>query len=311
MRVIPFFASLLAFAIATAQTPVPSNAKVEVIASGYQFVEGPVWSDSTGLLFSDIPGNTIYQWKAGSGARIYVKPSSNANGLAFDTQGRLIMAQTGLRRVARREPDNAQTPLAALFNGKKLNSPNDLALKSDGAIFFTDPPFNIPAGEKAELTYSGIYRISPSGNLQLLDSSLALPNGICFTPDERRLFVNNSRERVIYVWDVFHDSLLTNKRRFAFISPTGYADGMKVDTNGYLYCTGPLGVWIFAPTGQLVDTILVPGQTSNCTWGDSERKTLYITSGTSVYRVRLGPTGMDGEMQNHLSDENHLTGLHE
>jgi gluconolactonase len=285
--------AIFAVSVALAQSPVPSSAMLETVASGFQFVEGPVWSDSIGLLFSDLSGNTVYQWRSGSTASAYLKPSSNSNGLTFDAQGRLILAQTGLRRVARRALNGTQTSLASLFNGKKLNSPNDLVVKSDGSIFFTDPPFNIPTGEKAELSFSGVFRINPAGNLQLLDSSLALPNGICFSPDETKLYVDNSSERVIYVWDVIHDSTLANKRRFASISPSGYADGMKVDASGNLFCAGPLGIWVFAPNGQVLDTILVPGQTSNCNWGDADRKTLYITSGTSVYRIRLATTGIE------------------
>lgn len=281
---------LLLVSCASAQSPVPVDATLERIATGFQFVEGPLWKDGIGLLFSDIPGNTVYRWTPETGATVFLTPSANSNGLTLDREGRLVLAQTGLRRVARLEANNAQTSLAATYTGKKLNSPNDLVVKSDGAIFFTDPPFNIPPNERAELTFSGIYRISPSGTLQLLDSSLNLPNGICFSPDEKRLYVNNSAERVIYVWDVTNDSLIANKRRFASMAPAGNADGMKVDSAGNLFCTGPLGVWVFAPDGTVLDTILVPGQTSNCNWGDADRKSLYITAGNSVYRIRLAAT---------------------
>lgn len=283
-----FFASMASFAVA--QSPVPPNAKLETIASGFQFVEGPAWKDGVGLLFSDIPANTVYRWTPDSGARVYLRPSSNSNGLTFDLQGRLLLAQTGTRRVARLEPNGTQTPLASTYLGKKLNSPNDLVVKSDGSIFFTDPPFNIPAGQTQELSFSGIFRISPSGNLQLLDSSLALPNGICFSPDESKLYVNNSSERVIYAWDVVNDSTIANKRRIASMNPVGYADGMKVDSAGNIFSAGPLGVWVFAPNGATLDTILVPVQTANCNWGDADRKTLYITASTAVYRIRLATT---------------------
>jgi gluconolactonase len=275
---------------AAAQSPVPEGVAVERIATGFQFVEGPLWKDGVGLLFSDIPASTVYRWTPDSGARVYLKPSFNSNGLTLDLQGRLLLTETGTRRIARLEDDGTQTPLASTYDGKKLNSPNDLVVKSTGGIFFTDPPFNIPAGEKAELTFSGIYRISPSGNLQLLDSTLNLPNGICFSPDESKLYVNNSSQRIIYVWGVVNDSTIANKRAFASISPTGYADGMKVDAAGNVFCSGPLGVWVFAPDGTVLDTILVPGQTTNCNWGDADRKTLYITSGNSVYRIRLTAT---------------------
>jgi sugar lactone lactonase YvrE len=270
-------------------------AQVENIAGGFSFVEGPVWKDGLGLLFSDIPANRVYLWSPDSGVSTYLNPSGNSNGLTFDSQGRLLLAQTGLRRIALLEPDGTQISLADTFNGKKLNSPNDLAVKSDGSIFFTDPPFNIPAGQQQELSFSGIYRISPYGELQLLDSTLNLPNGICFSPDETKLYVNNSQARIIYVWDVIDDSTIANKREFARINPNGYADGMKVDMNGNLFCTAPLGVWVFSPEGIVLDTILVPGQTSNCNWGDEDKRTLYITAGNNVYRYRLPATGVENE----------------
>lgn len=275
-----------------AQSPFPPGAKADTVANGFQFVEGPVWSDSLGLLFSDIPGNTVYQWKPGSDTTAFLRPSGNSNGLTFDLRGRLLLAQTGLRRVARLEGNGTQTPLAVLYNGKKLNSPNDLAVKSDGSIFFTDPPFNIPAGQQQELSFSGIFRISPSGSLQVLDSSLNQPNGICFSGDESKLYVNNSGPRVIYVWDVVNDSTIANKRVFATIDPSGYADGMKLDLDGDLICSGPLGVWVFSPQGTVLDTIPIPQQTANCAWGDADRRTLYITAGHTVYKVRATTTGV-------------------
>lgn len=281
--------------VAGAQSPIPQDATVEKIADGFQFVEGPVWKEGLGLLFSDIPANKVYQWSPGAGVTVYRNPSGNSNGLTLDVQGRLVMTQTGYRRVVRLDSAGVETILAATYLGKKLNSPNDVIVKSDGSVFFTDPPFNIPGGQKAELTFSGIYRISPYGTLQLLDASLNEPNGICFSPDEKRLYVNNSSERVIYVWDVINDSTIANKRRFASMNPPGYADGMKVDSDGNLFSAGPLGVWIFSPTGVVLDTILVPGQTSNCGWGGASRKTLYITSGGAVYRIRTTTTGVEDQ----------------
>jgi len=291
-----YFLLSLTFTAAFPQSPVPDDAVLELIAGGFQFVECPVWNDTIGLLFSDMNGNRVYNWNEEDGISVYMNPSFNSNGLAYDKEGHLILAQTGLRRVALLEKNGSQTSLADTFNNKKLNSPNDLAVKSDGAIFFTDPPFNIPSGQQKELTFSGIFRISPSGELQLLDSTLNLPNGICFSPDETKLYVNNSQARIIYVWDLVDDSLIADKREFARINPPGYADGMKVDPDGNLFCTGPLGVWIFSPEGELLDTIRVPGSTTNCNWGDEDRKTLYITAGNSVYRIRLGPaTDIRGE----------------
>ena len=286
-------AVMFAIMSASSQSPVPQGAVVEKIASGFLFVEGPVWRDSVGLLFSDLSGNKVYRWTQATGAVVYISPSSNANGLTYDLRGRLLLAQSGLRRVARRDSSGNMVSLAALFGGKKLNSPNDIAVKSDGAIFFTDPPFNVPAGQQRELTFSGIYRISPSGALQLLDSTLNEPNGICFSPDESKLYVDNSSQRIIYVWDIVHDSLIVNKRVFSSVGTRGYADGMKMDAAGNLFCAGDLGIWVFGPDGTVLDTILVPGQTTNCNWGDADRKTLYITSGNSVYRIRIAVTGVE------------------
>lgn len=269
------------------QSPVPENAQLELIADGFVFVEGPVWNDTLGLLFSDLSGNRIYNWTEEDSISIFLNPSANSNGLTYDLEGNLIAAQTGLRRVARRESDGSFTSLADTFNNKKLNSPNDLAVKSDGSIFFTDPDFNIPPGQQQELSFKGIFRISPFGELYLLDSTLNLPNGICFSPDETKLYVNNSQVRIIYVWDVIDDSTISNKKEFARINPLGYADGMKVNTSGNLYCAGPKGVWVFSPDGTLLDTILVPINPSNCNWGEEDRNTLFITAGTSVFRIRL------------------------
>ena len=270
-----------------AQSPVPKGAELELIADGFQFVEGPVWNDSLGLLFSDMPANKIYRWTPEDSISIFLDPSGNSNGLTYDLMQSLILTQTGLRRVARLVSNGSQTSLTHSFDGKKFNSPNDIVVKSDGSIFFTDPPFNIPQGQKQELSFAGIYRISPTGSLMLLDSSLTLPNGICFSPDESMLYVNDSQARIIYVWDVVGDSTIVNKRKFASITPVGYADGMKVDLSGNLYCAGPLGVWIFASNGTVLDTIMVPGHTTNINWGGKDGKTLYITAGNSVYRINF------------------------
>lgn len=281
--VVQLFAAMLVLA----QSPVPPDAKLERIATGFQFVEGPVWSDELGLLFSDIPANTVYRWKPDSGVAIYLKPSGNSNGLAFDWQKRLLLAQHGNRRLARRDSTGIEVSLVSHYNGKRLNSPNDLAIKSDGAIFFTDPPYGISPNQE-ELGFYGIYRLSPAGTVQLLDQSLRRPNGIAFSPTEMKLYVSDTETRNVYSWEVVDDSLLANKQLLTHFNPAGSADGLKVDAQGNLFVTGPLGVWVLAPNGAVLDTILVPGQTTNCNWGDADRKTLYITSGNSVYRIRIG-----------------------
>ncbi len=265
-------------------TSMISFAQVEKIADGFQFVEGPVWMEGK-LLFSDIPANTVYQWTEESGQSVFLNPSGNSNGLALDAQGRLILSQHGLRQIARREEDGTITALATHYNGKRLNSPNDLAIKSDGSIFFTDPPWGISAGQE-ELDFHGIYRLSQSGDVQLLDASVTYPNGIAFSPDESILYADNSGGKTIYAWDIKDDTTLTNKRLFAFMSGNGSADGMKVDSEGNIFATSPYGVNIYAPDGTLLETVDVPDQTTNCAWGDADGNTLYITSGSAIYRMR-------------------------
>ena len=271
---------------AQAQYPELVDAELELVADGFQFVEGPVWKDGTGLLFSDIPANTVYLWTEEDGTSIYLQPSGNSNGLAFDAEGRLLLAQHGNRRIARIEEDDTEISLASHYNGHRLNSPNDIAIKSDGSIFFTDPPWGISPGQ-AELDFHGIYRLSPEGKLQLLDDTVDYPNGIAFSPDEAVLYVDNSNGKTIYAWDVIDDTTITNKRQFAVMGGNGGADGMKVDADGYIFATSPQGVNVYTPDGTLIETINVPGQTTNCAWGDADGKTLYMTSGNAVYRMRI------------------------
>jgi len=293
--------SILIFMTNTsAQSPVLEGAKVDKIAGGFQFVEGPLWREPGYLIFSDIPANTIYKWSADGGVETFLTPSGNSNGLAADLEGRLLLAQHGKRRIARIEKDGTEIGLATHYNGKRLNSPNDLAVKTDGSIYFTDPPYGINSSQE-ELGYYGIFRIAPGGQLYLLDKSLTRPNGIVFSPDEKRLYINDSQARKIYVWDVENDSTLANKRLFATMEGSGSADGMKVDTNGNLYSTGPGGIWIFAPDGSLIDKIPVTGQTTNLNWGNADRKTLYITSGNSVYMIQRNATGMTTWILNDAS----------
>ncbi len=271
---------------------IPLNAQVEKLTSGLLQPEGPVWKDGVGLLFSDIRANKIYCWSPfDSSISEYMNPSDSSNGLTFDLDSNLILTQMAKRRVSRRESDGSITPLAETYNGKKFNSPNDLVVKSDSSIFFTDPDFNIPVGQSRELDFRGVFRIGVNGNIQVLDSTtFDKPNGICFSPDESKLYVNESPRRIIYVWDVVDDSTITNRRVFFTIPGIDYvhyADGMKVDVEGNLYCTGPGGVWVISPAGDCIDTILVPENPSNCNWGDADRRTLYITAGSSLYRIRL------------------------
>ncbi len=281
---------LTVFAIpGTGFAQVLAGGTLERLWTGFQFVEGPVWKDGVGLLFSDIYPSTIYRWsQADSSMSIYLKPSDSSNGLTFDHLGNLVLTQMQKRRIARQEINGTITPLVSTYNGKRFNSPNDIVVSSSGSIFFTDPDFNVPVGQTKELSIKGIYRLSPSGTLQVIDSTFDKPNGICFAPDESRLYVNESAQHKIYVWDVVNDSTFTNKRLFYTIPQTGYADGMKVDSSGNVYCAGPGGIWVVSSSGTYRTLISTPQTPSNCAWGDSDRKTLYITAQTSVYRIRPG-----------------------
>ena len=278
--------------VSVAQSPIPPGAQLQKIAIGFSQPEGPVWKDGVGLLFSDIARSIIYSWTPEDSARPYLQPSDSSNGLTLDLQHRLILTQMLDRRVSRQETDGTITPLVSTYNGKRFNSPNDVVVKSDGSIFFTDPDFNVPAGQKKELTFQGVYRLSPGGILTLLDSALTLPNGICFSPDEKKLYVNDSHLCVIYSWDVTSDSTISGKTLLYTIPATGYADGMKTDTAGNIYCAGPTGIWIVSPSGTLLGKIAMSETPSNCNWGDADRKTLYITAGKSLYRIRLSTTGV-------------------
>jgi gluconolactonase len=278
-----------------AQSPVPEGAEVERIADGFQFVEGPVWYDG-GLLFSDIPANRVYRWTEEGGIEVFREPSGHSNGLALDDEGRLLLAQHGPRRVARIEDDDSETVLAGEYDGMRLNSPNDLTVHSDGSVYFTDPTWGWQSNQSdgpPVLGFMGVFRIDLEGGVHLMVDSLFYPNGIVFSPDESTLYVSTSHQRTVVAYDV-DDHTLSGGRVVASLQGNDAADGMKVDSEGLLYVTGPGGVWIFSPDGTLLDRIDVPGQTTNLAWGDADGGTLYITSGTGVYRIRLrgAATGM-------------------
>jgi sugar lactone lactonase YvrE len=277
----------LSSAPTSARTSTPDT--LQRIATGFQFVEGPVWNDSLGLLFSDVWPSTIYRWSPTTpGVTVFMKPSDSSNGLTFDRQGSFVLTQMQKRRVSRRGPDGSIIPLASGYRGQRFNSPNDIIVSSSGAILFTDPDFNVPRGESTEIGFQGVYRLRAAGTLQLIDSTLDKPNGLCLSPDEKHLYVNESARHRIYAWDVVNDSTFINKRLLYTIPREGYADGMKADSAGNIYCTGPGGIWVVSAAGALVTFIATPEGPTNCAWGDADGKTLYITASTSVYRIRPG-----------------------
>jgi len=277
---------IIVFTLSVKSQPELIFGELTTIADGFNFVEGPVWVDDLGLLFSDIPENKVYLYNLDSTISTYLSPSGKSNGLALDADNNLILAQHYDRQLGRLEKDMTITPIATKFDGMLLNSPNDLAIKSDGSIFFTDPTFGLnDEGRTSELGFAGIYCLTPDGDVQLLDNSLNFPNGIAFSPDESKLYVTESNVADIYVWDVIDDTTIENKSLFYDI-PGMWGDGMKVDRYGNLFVAGPQGVWVFNSEADFLKTINVPGgSASNCCLGNDDRQTLYITSGTAVYSI--------------------------
>ena len=272
------------------------DSEVEKVAGGFQFVEGPVWNSREGfLLFSDIPANRIYKWSPEKGVEVFREPSGNSNGLTYDKQGRLIICEHGNRRVSRIEKDGSLTVPADRFHGKRLNSPNDVVVKSDGAIYFTDPPYGIKP-EQQELPFQGVFRLDPeSKKLTLLADDFPRPNGIAFSPDEKVLYIADSSERRhVRVFDVEADGTISNSRVFAGENPRlqGSPDGMKLDVEGRLYVSAGGGVWVYASNGEYLGRIDIPEKPANCAWGGEDWRTLYVTARTSLYCVKLNVQGV-------------------
>lgn len=303
----------------------PRNARLEKVATGFTWVEGPVWVAGR-LFFADITSNTIREWTPGAGVKVFEQPSGykgkeaygglepGSNGMTLDARGRLTVAGHAQRDVYRFEsvdPKGPVTVLADQFEGKKLNSPNDLVYKSDGALYFTDPPYGLRTqsdqDKEKQLKVNGVYRLVHAqqhkpgappdpGELRLLISDLPRPNGIAFSPGEKYLYVDNSEPKKIWMrYRVQPDGTLTDAKLLydatADTRPGG-PDGMKVDVEGNIYSAGPGGVWIFSPEGKHLATIVMPERTSNVAWGAADRKTLYITASSSVYRIRLNIAGL-------------------
>ena len=296
---------------------VPRDAKIEKLAGGFLFTEGPIWvprtEDTDGyLLFSDPNNNLIYRWTQDGQLSIFMTKSGyrgvdigeygqpGSNGLTLDKQGRLTINQHGNRRVVRMEKNGQLTVLADRYEGKRLNSPNDLVYKSDGALYFTDPPFGLPKffdDPRKELPYSGVFRVSPDGKIvQLLTNELSGPNGLAFSPDEKYFYVDNwdEKKKIIMRYEVNPDGTLSNgKVFFDMTSAEGKdaLDGMKIDQKGNLYVSGPSGLWIISPEGKHLGTIVGPEHPHNFAWGDDDGKTLYLCAKTGLYRIRLNIPG--------------------
>jgi gluconolactonase len=280
---------------------VPRSSEMEVIAGDLQFGEGPVWNKRTGEFFwVDIIGDTIWKWKRGVGRTVVMRPSYKADGMTFDQQGRLVVAGWSWRRVWRMEKDGSIQTLCSQFDGQKLNSPNDIVVKSDGSIYFTDPSgglYNVEMqGEDVQryLDYHAVFRIAPDGKTTIAVKDFTYPNGLAFSSDEKLLYINDTRENLIKVYDVNPDGTVGNGRLFAkLVGPeAGVADGMKIDVEGNVYCTGPAGIQVFAPDGKLLGRIKIPGHATNLGFGDDDWRALYVTTYTSVFRIPLGVAGL-------------------
>jgi gluconolactonase len=293
---------------------VPADARVERIADGFDWSEGPVWDrKQRRLLFSDVPKNTVFQWQDGQGASVFLKPSGStgktsrggeqgSNGLLIDRQGNLVLCQHGDRRVARLEPDGTFRTLADRYNGRRLNSPNDGVFKSNGDLYFTDPPYGLPGLNEdpdKQLLFNGVYRLSAAdGTLTLLTNELTFPNGIAFAPGEKTLYVANSdpRKAIWMAFPVQEDGTIGPGRVFADVTSSipgkkGLPDGMKVDAAGNLFASGPGGILVFAPDGTHLGTFATGEATANCAWGE-DGSVLYITADMFIGRVRLTTKGL-------------------
>jgi gluconolactonase len=272
---------------------------VERLVSGFEFVEGPAWHPARrSLVFSDIIGDTMYAWRESGALEMFRRPSHRANGNAWDREGRLLTCEHSTSRVSRTDPGGRYVVLASHFDGRELNSPNDIVVRRDGTIYFTDPTpgrtarFGIERPQ--QLDFQGVFRLQPdSGALTLLVDDFSKPNGLCFSQDEALLFVNDTDRQHIRVFDMRADGTVCGGREFATTGGTepGVADGMKIDSAGNLYCCGSGGIHVFDPDGLRRGIIEMPEVAANFTWGGPDLTDLYVTARTSLYRLRMKVAG--------------------
>jgi gluconolactonase len=272
----------------------------EQLGTGFLFTEGPVWHPrGKFLIFSDMPGDHMRRWSAADGITTFRKPSSMGNGNTYDREGRLVTCEHATSQVTRTEPDGHVTPIATHYRGKELNSPNDVVCRSDGSIYFSDPPYGrakfYGVERPQELDFQGVYRVGPDPkSSELLVDDFDRPNGLCFSLDESRLFINDTARKHIRVFDVTPTGALRNGRLWAETKgdKPGAPDGMKIDSRGNVFCCGPGGIHVFDPAGRVLEIIEVPERTANFAWGDDDYRSLYITASTSLYRIRTAVAGL-------------------
>jgi gluconolactonase len=286
---------------------IDENAEVEQLATGFTFTEGPIWNPGGQyLLFSDMPGDTRRRWDEQNGIEVIASPSNKGNGMTLDANGRLIVCEHSTSSLVRMDPDGKngnREVLASHYEGQELNSPNDVCVKSDGTIWFSDPWYGrmpvFGVERERELGWQGVFRVGPDGGDPVLvvgQHEYEQPNGLCFSPDESLLYINDTPKAWIKVYDVGADNTLSNGRRFfegigSGVIEEGIPDGMKCDEQGNIWVTGPGGVWVISPDGEHLGTILVPENVGNLTWGGSDWRTLFIPSTSSLYAVKtkVGP----------------------
>lgn len=254
------------------------------ICGGFQFTEGPVWHPDGYLLFTDIPANRINRWEPGKGCSLYREPSHNSNGLTFDRKGRLLACEHGTRRVTRTQADGTVVAIAETCEGKRLNSPNDITVSSDGTIYFTDPPYGVASGDR-EIDFQGVYYIKQDGQVRLGYSGMNRPNGLALSPDEKILYVSDTEAMEVLAFPVLPEGGLGQPKTLGKLDGSG-ADGMKVDTEGNAYVTGPRGIWVWDARGEWIGLLETPEDPANCAFGGPDSKTLFITARTSLYQVR-------------------------
>ncbi len=270
--------------------------EVELVNDGFEFTEGPIWHPEEGLLFSDIPADIIYR----ADGSVFREPSGKSNGLTLDNEGRLIACEHWNRRVTRTEADGSITVLADEYEGAMLNSPNDVIVRSDGAIFFTDPPYGLE-GREAELDFSGVYMIpADGGDLVLLVDDFDRPNGLALCPDEQTFYVSDTTEGLIRAFDIAEDGSLSNDRLFCELPGP---DGMKVDVDGRIWSTASDGIRIYMPDGEHVGTVEFPQMPANCAFGGDDSRDFYVTARTGVYRVRSAVEGIRPMGETHPDAE--------
>jgi len=274
-------------------TELIGDSKLEMVASGFGFTEGPMWDPAGFLYVSDETINKIFRVYP-NGKKEEVIALGDPDGNTFDRRHRLIDCASVLRAIIEVSPDGKYKVLADRFEGKRLNSPNDVIVGPDGALYFTDPTLDLVAGEKQEIPFQGVFRLDDSGKLTLLTRDLTQPNGLAFSPDGKKFYVDDSEQRNIRVYDVQSDGTLSHGRIFGEEpggKNDGVPDGIKVDKDGNLFVTGPKGIWVWDANGNHLGTIDMPEQPANLTWGDKDYSTLYITATTSVYRLRVQTRG--------------------